>query len=285
MDIRELLRSQGYSDADIEQMGTLLNDPRFGKAFETVQSSARDARDAEWTKLRDETWTTNLSKAEQEAQKARIEAANLREQLAIAKDYGYLGDPEAERRAKEAEERAKQTQNQNNQPGFNANDPQFRDFAGRFAMGQGRAMAVYTDISNAHQRLFGEPLEGFESLYDDYSKMTPQQRENTSIRDVWERKYNVQAKRQEIETKRQADHDEQVRKEAIQKYIMDNPNAANPNPMLQGPRLSNNPFLPRTQAGQGGEAPKQPWERGTSQQLATERRQRAMQSELKSMVQ
>jgi hypothetical protein len=282
--LEDVLKSKGYTDADLSNISTLLSDSRFRSSleasFEETAQQARDARDAEWESIKTSQWQPIIEKSEKDAMEARREAARLREENAIAKDYGYLGGDEAKQRleAQERERHNREEQERGNRGGFNPNDPAVQDFSGKFAVAQGRAMAMYTDISNAHQRLFGEPLESFEALYNDFLALPATARQTTSMRDLWERKYNVPAKRAEIDARRQSDHDAAVSKQAVEKYIMDNPQLHS-QPMMQGPRLSNSPFLPKP-----SEAAKQPWEK-TAQERRSARVERATQNELKLRIQ
>src|SRR6266404_2516346 len=110
--LEDILKSKGLAEADIANMATLLTNPSFRSALEASYDeleSERDtlkARDTEWNNLRDTKYVPALTAAEEDARKARLEAAELRERVKIAKEYGYLDDA-ADKRAQEAAEAAK----------------------------------------------------------------------------------------------------------------------------------------------------------------------------------
>lgn len=273
----EILKAQGLTDADITAMAPMLSDARYRAAIENSYNSVESERDQyrtrndEWQTLQESNAAT-LKAAEDEAIRARLEASRSNELLKIAKDFGYINDDAAKTR--QAELDAQQRQNELRTGGFNPDDPKFREFAGGFAVGQGKAMAMYADINNQHQRIFGEPLDGFEKLYDEFSSLSPQQRQTTTMRDVWEKKYNVQAKRDEITTKRQADHDAEVGRKAVEEYAL----KYGTNPNTQAAHTSRHSFSPMRQ----GDDSKMPWD--NEQERRQARRQRAFEIETRARV-
>ena len=97
----QILKAQGLSDADITAMAPMLTNAAYRAAIENTVNTLeteRDTykqRDEEWQQNLDTQYTPAITRAEQDAQKARLEAAQLREQIEIAKTYGYLDDPAA----------------------------------------------------------------------------------------------------------------------------------------------------------------------------------------------
>lgn len=271
----EILKAQGLSDADITAMAPMLTDARYRAAIENSYNSVESERDQwkarndDWEQLQEKNLAT-LKAAEEETIRARREAADKAELLRIAKDFGYLNDDDARKKQEEIDAQKRQ----GTQGGFDPNDPKFQDFSGRFAVGQGRAMAMYTDIANQHQRLFGEPLDGFEKLYDEFLALSPQQRQNTTMKDVWEKKFNVQAKRDEMTAKRQADHDAEVARKAVEDYAI----KYGTNPNTQGSHTSRNSFSPIRQTADG----KMPWEDSIERRQS--RLQRAFETQTRASV-
>lgn len=273
----QILKAQGLSDADITAMAPMLTNASYRAAIEnTVNKLESDVetwqqRDAEFQDMINNRYVPGVTAAEKATMEARRELAIANEKIKFAKDFGYLTDDD-EKKANdkiEADRRAAATA----QPGkFNVNDPDFAQFAGSFAARQGKAMATFTEIAAQHQRLFGEPLENFEQLYDKFLAVPVAQREQNSLKSIWEREYHVPEKRAEIQRKAQETHDAEVGRKAVEDYALKhgtNPNTATPNP-------SRNPFIPM----QGKEG-KQPWERPTA---TTERRQRAFENETRARV-
>jgi hypothetical protein len=104
--------------------------------------------------------------------------------------------------------------------------------------------------------------------------MSPQQRQNTTMRDMWEKKYNVQQKREEIAAKRQADHDAEVARKAVEDYAL----KYGTNPNTQAAHTSRHSFSPM----RAGDDNKLPWENGLERRQA--RLQRALETETRARV-
>jgi hypothetical protein len=131
-----------------------------------------------------------------------------------------------------------------------------------FAIGQRNAMAQFVQISNEHQRLFGQPLEDFESLMADVDNLPAHERGRLGVKDVWARRYNVEGKRAEIRAAEQAAHDKKIRDEAVRetelKYVQQRAN-----PLLRAPVSSSQPFIP-SRVGDNNK-PIMPWEESRGQ--------------------
>jgi hypothetical protein len=290
MDIKAILKAQGYTDADLAQMDTLLSDQRFAKTFDSVQETARSARDAEWEQIKQTEWESRLVTAEKQTREARLEAARLLEENKIAREWGYMDDPKAKEQL-EAQERDRQQREERerggNRGGFDPNDPKFADFAKRFSTAEGDAIALYQYLGEEYRALMGVPLNDYRGA-DGSRGMIAIRREAMAagkpVDQYMESRFDWAGKRAAAEAKRIAEHDAEVGKQAVEKWIMENPGVGNPNPMLQGPQLSRNPFIPRAGANENGEV-KQPWERGTAMERASARRANARATQLKSMVQ
>ncbi len=129
----QILKEQGLTDAEIAAYSTLLADPRHRAAIENPFNKLegdRDqlmARNREWEEFETQAKAT-IATAEQDAMKARREAADYQEQIRIAKDYGYFG-AEAEEKAKQALEEKRRQEAANAPRGFDSADPKFVEFA------------------------------------------------------------------------------------------------------------------------------------------------------------
>jgi hypothetical protein len=261
----EILKAKGFTDEDLKVLTPTMRETleQHYSALETERDTLRSVND-EWKTKLDTEYQPAITKAEKVAADARLEAAKLREQVAIAKDFGYLTD-----------ENTPQNPTNPNSPNPNPSpapfDPKQYNLltasdAAVFAQAQGKAMAVYVDIAAEHQRLFGKPVEDFSVIYDEFLaslKRNPQ----ATMRGTWESKYKVADRRAEITKQEQAAHDEAVQKEAVAKYISEH--GGNPNLQMRTP--SNQPFIPAKPAATNG----LPWERGTPNQLKTQRIERA----------
>lgn len=263
--LEDLLKADGWSDAELAE-SPLLKDARFRASLEKSYGAVEQERDflASW---RETTANPHIAEVEAREIAARQEAARLRELVQIAKDYGVPG-VEA---APAAPAAPAANPNQPRDPGTGQYvDRQFLDNYGRdFALGQRKAMAQYVDVANEHQRLFGQPLESFEALLTDIDNLPAHERGRLGLKDVWARKYNVEAKRQEIKAAEQKKHDDAIRAEAIRetesKYA-----TQRANPLMRTPLPSNQPFIPN-RMGEGNK-PVMPWEenRGAMKQRRVE---------------
>jgi hypothetical protein len=247
--LEEILKSDGWSDADLAASATLLQDQRFRASMEKQYGAVAAERDF-LTDWRETTANPHIAAVEAREVAARTEAARLAELVKIAKEYGVPGVETPAAPAAAAQSRSPAT--------GEYVDRAYLDNYGRdFAMGQRKAMAQYVDISSEHQRLFGHPVESFESLLSDIDNLPAHERGRLGLKDVWARKYNVEGKRAEIRAAEQAAHDKKIRDEAVRetemKYVQQRAN-----PLLRTPAPSTQPFIP-TRMGEGNK-PVQPWE-------------------------
>jgi hypothetical protein len=248
--LEEILKSDGWSDADLAASATLLQDQRFRASMEKQYGAVAAERDF-LTDWRETTANPHIAAVEAREVAARTEAARLAELVKIAKEYGVPGveNPIAPPAAA--------AQPRNPATGEYVDRAALDSYGRDFAMGQRKAMAQYVDISNEHQRLFGHPVESFESLLSDIDNLPAHERGRLGLKDVWARKYNVEGKRAEIRAAEQAAHDKKIRDEAVRetemKYVQQRAN-----PLLRTPAPSTQPFIP-TRMGEGNK-PVQPWE-------------------------
>lgn len=248
--LEEILKSDGWSDADLAASATLLQDQRFRASMEKQYGAVAAERDF-LTDWRETTANPHIAAVEAREVAARTEAARLAELVKIAKEYGVPGveNPVAPPAAA--------AQSRNPATGEYVDRAYLDNYGRDFAMGQRKAMAQYVDISNEHQRLFGHPVESFESLLSDIDNLPAHERGRLGLKDVWARKYNVEGKRAEIRAAEQAAHDKKIRDEAVRetemKYVQQRAN-----PLLRTPAPSTQPFIP-TRMGEGNK-PVQPWE-------------------------
>jgi hypothetical protein len=244
--LEEILKSDGWSDADLAASATLLQDQRFRASMEKQYGAVAAERDF-LTDWRETTANPHIAAVEAREVAARTEAARLAELVKIAKEYGVPG----------VENPVAAAQSRNPATGEYVDRAYLDNYGRDFAMGQRKAMAQYVDISNEHQRLFGHPVESFESLLSDIDNLPAHERGRLGLKDVWARKYNVEGKRAEIRAAEQAAHDKKIRDEAVRetemKYVQQRAN-----PLLRTPAPSTQPFIP-TRMGEGNK-PVQPWE-------------------------
>lgn len=283
MKLKDILKSKGWTD---EQIAAAFADPNALNTLESIfgevntELESLKTRDSEWDRKLREEYQPAISKAERDAMEARRKAADLEEQVRIARDYGYLDGDEATRRAAEAAAAA----NARNDP--NSYDPKrhptFEDVS-RFADAEGEAIAMVNDLAAEYSYLTGgksifeyetqingTPMRGMRALRQEAKAA----RKNLDL--YISEKFDFNGKRQQRAAEAQKAHDDAIRKEADQAARLEmaekygNPNLAFPTP-------SRKPFMPsRTPDG------KHPWERGSAQERKAERIRNAMQAQVSS---
>lgn len=277
----QILRAQGLNDADIAAMSTLLSDARYRAAIETPFNALETERDTwktrsdEYEQLRETEYLPAVTRAEQEAIKARREAADLREQVAIAKTFGYLDTPESKAAEEEAARRAAANNPANNQSsGFNPDDPKFRDFAGRFSTAEGDAMAMYNFVAEEYRLLNGQSINDYKAEIDGRTvrgmpALRAQARKANKALDLFaEETFNWNGKRADLAQKRETEREEAIRRDEREKIALTQP--MNGNPMTGRPMLSRAPFIPTPDPAKSGQ-PVFPWDAPTRQSERIER--------------
>jgi hypothetical protein len=279
MTFEEHLRQQGFTDAD-------FNDPtmkpiieRFRPAYEAT-AQERDRFKTEYDSYRNEieneftpSANARVKASEDEAVQARLEAARLREEVKIARDYGLL--PKEEIPAGPA----KPTLDGGNMP-F---DPKAHklvtyDDVSRFADQEARAIAMAYDVGQEYEMLTGRRLHEYVAE-DGSTGMTALMNEAkknraTSLRDYAAKKFQFKDLRAQKAAEAQKAREDAIRKEEGDKVRMEMASQyGNPNMRTLAP--SRQPFIPAKAAGG-----KMPWET-TSNDRKNSRIERALQNQAK----
>jgi hypothetical protein len=226
MSWREAAKAMGWTDEQLKALETA--NPKAGEIFESVIKEAADAKRAADAKVQEATekekkintfWendaTPKINDAYSKVAAAQAEAAFYRTQAEEAKKLGFV---KADAPGYKAPDPANPNPNPNPTPGFNPNPVPGSPGAPKF-MTTTEAMGALTTVSylmSEHQRLFGEPLPSLEEL------MNEAQTRGVKAKDVWETKYNVKAKRDEIAAAAQKKHDDAVAEAAVTKWKTDN---------------------------------------------------------------
>ena len=290
MKLEDILKQKGWTDQDLEAVKPLLTNDKFRSDLEAQFGVLTTERDEFKTKFEGkeneiEEWRTNvvnprIAAAEKEAVEARLEAARLREENQIAKDYGLI--PEKPADAKPAT------------PAVSGSAPEpfdpakhnlvTRDEIGRFADLEGQAIAMATDLAEQYRY-----LTNGKSLYD-YVAPDGQGRGMVALRkeavknkqrldEYVAKKFDFAGLQAAIETKRQQEHDAQVAKDAVSKFVQEN--GANPNTRAANP--SRMPFIPPKQGQSPAGGAKQPWEI-PAQERRNARQERALTQVMQERV-
>lgn len=283
MELEGLLKSKGWTDADLESVKPLLENPRFRSSMEEqfgAVEAERDsfkARDAEWQRRLDEDYNPRMTAAEKEAQAARLSLAEANEKLKIARDYGYLpGDAEAKAEAAAAAARVQAAD------GYDPKKHPSWEDVNKFADAEGEAMAIVNDLSAEYSQLTGKTLFEYEGQNGSRG-LRALRAESKSARkplDVYvAEKFDFAGKRAAMTAARQKEHDDAIRKEAAEQTRSELAQQYG-NPMLRTALPSSSPFIPR-RAG----SDKPAWDRGTAQERRSERLTRAIEIQSKGAVQ
>lgn len=279
--LEDILKSKGYSDADLQAMAPMLSDARFRGALEASHGELESERNTLKTNL--DNWSgewlenanTRIAAAEQEAIGARRRAADLDEQLKIAKDWGFV------------EEKTRPNGVAPAAPGVSATpgaafDPKTHNLVthsdiAKYADAEGRAIAMANDLGEEYRYLTGgkalfeyegqNGTRGMEALRSEAVAA------KQDLRQYIATKFDFNGKRQAIATKRQDEHDAAIRKEAEDR-VRGELAAQFGNPNLRQPAQSRSPFIP-PKPKEGG----QPWEH-TASERRSGRLERAMRNQL-----
>ena len=281
MTLEQILKSRGWSDADLESVKPMLENARFRSDLEAQYGAVASERDTFKTQLSEkdteiETWRNDvvnprIAAAEREAVEARQRAALLEEDVKIARDYGLI--PEEKKPAT---------------PEVSATAPAAFDpkhyklvtesDVARFADLEGQAIAMAGDLNEEYRY-----LSGGKSLYDyvapdgkrGLSALRAEAIKSKRPLDQYvAEKMNFQSLRQAIAQKQQEEHDKQVAADAVRKHI----EANGANPLTRQPNISRAPLIPVPATGG-----KQPWDVPLNDRRNA-RQERAMVTAMKEKV-
>ena len=242
--LEDILKTQGYTDADIEALKPLLTDAKFRAAVETAADTETLTSELEKVKKENETWADwhqrtaiptldKALKAEQDA-KADLGAANAR--LQALQDQGLIKVAEGE-----GEPVAKK-------PPESTFDPKAHNLVTitdvqAFAEKEGDAIALAQDIAEESRRL-GISIPSFREMRKAAVAA------GKPVEQYWQDTYKVVEKRDAKTAQEKADYEKSIREDERKKAISEFAN-----PLTRPPSASAASFIPRPASGG-----KQPWE-------------------------
>lgn len=279
---REILKSRGYTDQELDGL-ILLNDARFCATLE-AEDADREALLSERDQLKrtvddtgrwyHETAKPTLERALADATNARAEKARLEARLQAETDYGLRQVAQDQDRNNQSGDQNQNRDQQRTQDQGNRN----AEFDARYVTADtftqatnqfGDAIAMSSDIIEDHRELFGSRLPGgISKLRDDYRNAVRVNHFSGNLRDYWESQYKVPDKRAELSAKARADQEAQIRQDERSKVMSEFAN-----PMTRPLEGSRNPFVRKPAGGDSGKSNvgRQPWERGTQEQIRSDR--------------
>lgn len=284
--LQDLLKAKGWTDAELADpaYAPLLTNAKFSTTLEEQLANLETERDLFKNQVTEfETWRTQTAipkfdeiSARESA--ARQEAARLKEEIKIARDYGYLPPERQGEQPDPQTARASQAAAQ-----AEAFDPAkhnlvTRDEIGRFANLEGEAIAMATDLAEEYRILYpGQSIYSYEGQ-NGTRGMRALRLEALAAKKNLDQyiydKFNFQGKRSEADAKRRAEAEDAIRKDERAKVAAEYRIPGN-----AIPTASRFPFIP-AKPKDGG----QPWEK-TPSELRERRLQSAMQTQLKSQLQ
>lgn len=215
-ELEYLKQESGLTDEELKAAEAVLTGAKFKSFLKKAidlndKLTAADAAKAkaegeltQFTKRYNDEFVPAMRTVTQESIAKEGEVAALKAKLAKAQEYGIVPDDEKDDK---------------NEPlrASGSPDPNVitRDDFGRFSQAQANTLVALQDLNAEHFALFGAPLGNTQELVDEANRQRQIGNKNFSLRNAWESKHNVAAKRTEIEAVKQKKHDDEITAAAI----------------------------------------------------------------------
>ncbi len=192
-----LKQESGLTDDELKTYETILGNGKFQAMLKKVISaneSLTSERDTARGELEQFTTRYNtefvpaMRTTAQEALAKEGELAALRAKLAKAKEYGIVLEDETPV-VKDTQPRA---------PGSPDPNSLTRDDLNQFSRAQSNTLIALQNLNAEHFDLFGKPLGGTDELVTEAERQRLLGNKNFTLRNAWEAKHNVGAKRAEV---------------------------------------------------------------------------------------
>ena len=227
-----LKQESGLTDDELKTYETILGDGKFKTMLKKVisanetlaaaKTAAEEAKATAETELNQFTTRYNsefvpaMRDVTQQAVAKEGELAALRAKLAKAKEFGLILEEDGQG------QQSQQQQQQVRAPGSPDPNAISRDDFSRFSNAQSNTIVALQNLNAEHFELFGKPLGGTDELIAEVNRQRLLGNQNYSIKQAWEQKHNVSAKREEVakaaQEKRDNEIREQVRREEREKH-------------------------------------------------------------------
>lgn len=277
--LEDILKTQGYTDADIATQAAFLNDPKMRAALEAsygaieTRVAALDQENQNWAKWHETDGKPTLALYEKDMTDAKAEAASLKERLRLAEAAGFAPRREEAIVAPIAPTTPEAFD-------YKKHNLVTRADVNELAEMESRAIALVQDLTEEYRHLTGKSLIEYSAQVDGRTlKGMSALREEAKLAkqplDIFvSTKFGFAEKRQANDDARRKAAEDAIRADERAKTMTQYGDPSNRTLMP-----STNPFIPRPQ----GDKPVMPWER-TAQERSTARIQNAMQTQSKSMV-
>jgi hypothetical protein len=245
-----LKQESGLTDDELKTYETILGDGKFKamlKKVITSNDSLAAAKKTAETELEQFTTRYNsefvpaMRDVTNQAITREGEVASLKAKLAKAKEFGLAIDDEPVKAAVDPP-RA---------PGSPDPNVLTRDDLSRFSQQQSNTILALQDLNAEHFSTFGAPLGNTQELVAEAERQRLLGNKNYTLRNAWEAKHNVAAKRAEIQAAQQKKHDDEIR-EATKREMVERQGS---NPYTRSAQVSRYDRYKASDAGQDGTKP------------------------------
>lgn len=242
-----LKQESGLSDEEMKAMEGIAGHTKFvgmlQKMIATNEQSTQAKTAAEQARIDLENRYQNeflpeMRKVTQDSIRAQGDLAATRAKLEKAKEYGIVPEDPAPVDPPRA-------------PGSPNADGLSRADFDNFRGAQSRTIIAVNDLNADHFRLFGSPLPDTQGLVDEVARQHTLGNKAFTLKQAWETKHNVAAKREEITKAEQLKHDDGIRAEERKKIA----EAGGSNPNVRSGVQSRFSSYKPTDAASG----KEPW--------------------------
>ncbi len=214
-ELEYLKQESGLTDEELKTAEALLSGAKF-KAFLkksidlndnlTAANAAKTKAETElgqFTKRYNDEFVPAMQTVTKESLTVSGENAALKAKLAKAKEYGIILEEETPPAAVKPGDPPRAS---------GSPDPNVitRDEFGRFSQSQSNVIVALADLQAEHQTLFGAPLGNTQGLVDEANRQRTLGNKNFTLRNAWEARENVAAKRAEVEAAKQKKHDDDL---------------------------------------------------------------------------
>lgn len=215
-----LKQESGLTDDELKAYEGVLGDSKFKSMLKKVIDTNKVLTDAkakaesesaaargeldQFTNRYNSEFVPAMRDVTQQAVKNEGEVASLRAKLAKAKEFGLVIDdePPIAKPAGDAPPRA---------PGSPDPNMLTKDDLNRFSSAQSNTILALQNLNAEHFELFGKPLGGTDELVSEVERQRLLGNKNYNLRNAWEAKHNVQARRDEnVKAARQKEIDEAI---------------------------------------------------------------------------
>jgi hypothetical protein len=221
-----LKQESGMTDEEMKAMETVAGAGKFKaflmKAVAANNQAATDKQTAESERLalekryQDE-FIPEMRKVTQDSLRAQGEAAAAQAALKAAREYGIVPD-EVKPPTPPGEVRAPGS------PDPAASAEQFK----QWSQAQSRAIVTLNDLNAEHFKLFKEPLPNSQELVNEVERQHTLGHKDFSLKSAWETKFNVPAKRTEIQAAEIQKGKDEYAELKLKEYKQTHPGSSHP---------------------------------------------------------